>query len=114
MVKGYKWRSKKKDWVARNIDAIVQIYPRKWQEALKPDSTKPYDGQDTPTFATTAWRALMLYMPFRSISHLSDIGILLNPNSEVTQCDPANSITHNNNRWKHCLLWHITNCHDRT
>ena len=113
MMKSYKWRPKKKDWVIRNIDAIVQIYPRKWQDSLKKDPTMPHDGQETSTFATAARRALMLYIPFRDISRLSDVNVLLDPNSQVTPYDPTESITHNNNRWRLCFLWHIFHTHRR-
>jgi len=104
MIKGFKWRPKKRDWIARDVDAIVQIYPRKWQEGLKRDATLPNNGQDTSAFATAARRALMLYIPFRDINRLSDPGPLLNPDAPVTRYDPTDMVYQNNNRWKICFL----------
>jgi hypothetical protein len=114
MVKKYLWRPKKKDWASRKSDAIVQVYPRNWQEALRVrhDPTRPHDGQHSSTFATAARRALMLHMPFRKLDRLSDINLLIDPTREPTWYDPAAPSVDNDHRWKQCFLWHMS-CNTR-
>lgn len=70
IIKSYQWRPRKKEWAKRHVDAIVQIFPHKWQHGLKPDPSKPENGQCTSTFATAARQALMLYIPFRNLRQL--------------------------------------------
>ena len=113
MVKGYKWKPTKKGWGARTDDAIVQIFPRKWLEGLKPDPTKPANGEDTPTFATAARRALMLYIPFRDLGRLSDVYALEDPTREVQPYDPTDTDYQNNVRWKFCFWWHFRHSNNR-
>ena len=108
MIKKYKWTPNKKDWKSRRSDAIVQIYPQNWQNALKKDPTKPHDGQNSSTFATAARRALMLHIPFNNLSRLSDPNLFRNPTHEPSWYDPAAPAIDNEERWRQCFLWHIT------
>src|SRR5579859_7160680 len=71
MVRMYKWRGQ--GWQRRRKDAVVSIYLKKWYEALQKDPSKPQNGQHGQTFATAARRAVMLYVPFKSLEDAVDM-----------------------------------------
>ena len=65
MVRRFKWGES--GWERRRNEAIVSINPKSWYKALRKDPSKPNNGQTGEVFATAARRAVMLYIPFRSI-----------------------------------------------
>jgi hypothetical protein len=109
IIKSYVWSPRNKIWSVRQQDTIVQLYPRRWQDSLKPDPSLPHNGQYSSTFATAAHRALLLYVPFMDLSALSDITLLTNPDPDRRPIwyDPTAPIADSNVRWQHCFLWHI-------
>jgi hypothetical protein len=108
MMRHFRWQLRKKEWEMRMTEAIVQIYPRKWYEALEPDPSKPNKGRNSSTFATAARRALMLYVPFRDISALSDVEHLLDATARIQFLDPAGSARDNEMRWIRCFEYYIS------
>ena len=101
MVKRYQWKPKNKRWDQRRREAVVMIYPKKWYDGLRKDSSKPNDGYDCPVFFTAARRALMLYVPFRNLHDLSDFHQFLDPPGprEVYNPDENNDL-----RWRTCFF----------
>jgi hypothetical protein len=53
---------------------------------------------DTLQFAAAARRALMLYIPFRDLGHLSDVRVLNDPTAESESYDPNAPLEINNAR----------------
>ena len=76
MVKKYQWKATLKRWDRRRKDAIVLINPSKWYESLRKDPSKPQDGHspDNPQYQVATRRALMLYVPFRTLTDAADWG----------------------------------------
>ena len=77
------------------------IYPKKWNEALKKDPSKPNDDHDYPTFMTAARRALMLYIPFRSLDDLANFYQFLNPPISLKTFDSDNL------HWRICFYYRM-------
>jgi PIF1-like helicase len=110
IIKQYTWNKTRKCWSRRQKkEPIVQIYPRNWEDSLKPDPTMPHLGRYTSKFATAARRALMLYVPFDDIYRLSDITQHSDPdpNRPARFYDPAAAMPDHDIRWRDCFLWEI-------
>src|SRR6266496_2116796 len=101
MVKWYQWKPKNKRWDQRRREAVVMIYPKKWYDGLRKDSSKPNDGYDCPVFFTAARRALMLYVPFRNLQELSDFHQFLDPPGPHEAYNPDEN---NDLRWRICFF----------
>jgi hypothetical protein len=82
----------------------VLIYPKKWSDTLKKDPSKPNDGRNCSAFSTAARRALMLYVPFRSLSDVSDYSRFLERPSHPEPYDPQDN---NDIRWRVCFFHRI-------
>jgi len=76
IVKKYQWKANVKRWDRRRKEAIVLINPSKWYESLRKDPSKPQDGHspDNPQYQVATRRALMLYVPFRTLSDAANWG----------------------------------------
>src|SRR5436190_17469774 len=57
--------------------------------AQRPDPARPDapPEQGSPTFATAARRAMLLYVPFRDFHTLTDVGQALHPNTRPERYD---------------------------
>jgi hypothetical protein len=110
IIKQYTWNKTRKCWSRRTKKhPIVQIYPRNWEESLKPNNSMLNFGRNTSKFATAARRALMLYVPFEDIHHLTDVTQHSDPdpNRRARFYDPAAATTDNDVRWRDCFVWEI-------
>ena len=104
----YTWNRRDKRWTRRKkFEAIVQVNPTQWYNGLKKNSTLPEDGITTPAFAIAAQRALVLYVPFKDISILSDPNLFEHPNAEVEPYDFDAAADVNFKKWSTCFLHHF-------